>query len=501
MHHTKPSHLRHLNRHIHVIRLSVVRSALITVGSLTGLICWRRLMPAQGSVSLIKRLTNALREAEGQIRHWLPARHTAQVIQKCDALIAAPPERVHDMEVIFNSAPVIMIVVDAERRVHRANRVAIESTGSSEARLRGLRGGEALNCLNASRDPRGCGFSSECGRCQVRQVIDQTFRTRQNSYKRPAQLPLPIGTRDLLISTSLLTSSDEPLALVVIDDETERRQAVAALQERNKQLAQALIDLTDAQQRLVYHERLSAVGEIAAGVAHDFNNILTSIRATAEIAQLDPETPPVLQGDLSQIIRSSDRATSIVRQLLDVRRAVPRPLPVIDLVPLLQETEQLLAHTITLPVRVIWDIAPGAHMVHANPTQIQQVLINLALNARDAMPAGGDLRITLTSQQIAAQVGAGAEDHLPRGTWVCLQVHDTGTGIDPATLPRIFEPFFTTKADGVGTGLGLSQVSGIVQQHAGRIEVASERGWGTRFSIYLPSHDPQVVQDDRVRSM
>jgi signal transduction histidine kinase len=479
MHHTKPSHPSHVNRRVHVIGLSVVRSVLIAIGGL---------IPARRSMSLLKRLTKALPWAVGQIRRWVPARPRAEPSQAHGALIAALQQREHDLEVIFNSAPTMMIVVDAQRRVRRANRAAIEATGSPESHLVSLRGGEALNCLNAAH---GCGFSPQCAHCQVRQTINETFRTCQNSYKRPARLPLPIGMRDLLISTTLLAERDEPLALVIIDDETERRQVVAALQERNQQLAQALVDLTDAQQRLIHHEQMSAVGQVAAGIAHDFNNILTGIRATAELAQLDPQTAPALQDDLSQIIRSSDRATSIVRQLLDVRRASPRPLPIINVVPLLRETELLLAHMITLPVSVMWDLAPGAHMLRANPTQIQQVLINLALNARDAMPTGGELWITLTSHQIAAQVGAGAEDHLPGGAWVCLQVRDTGTGIEPTALPRIFEPFFTTKALGAGTGLGLSQVADIVRQHAGRIEVMSERGWGTRFTIYLPLHDPQ----------
>ncbi|NTW97117.1 MAG: hypothetical protein HGB28_01030 [Oscillochloris sp.] len=448
-----------------------------------------------GSIPLAEGLTIGVLWVLGLIGLWTLQQHAVRTISQREQLIVAQQTREHDLEVIFNSAPVIMIVVDAERRVRRANRVAIESAESPHKQMIGLRGGEVLRCLNASHDPRGCGFSPECANCQLRQVIAQTFHTRQSIYKRQAHMSLPSGMRDLLISTSLLTDLGEPLALVVIDDETERRRATAALQASNQQLGQALADLAETQQSLAHQERLAAVGQIAAGVAHDFNNIMTCIRGSAELIHADPQTPPTIRDDLEVIVRSSDRASSIVRQLLDFSRKSPRQLAVIDLSQLLRETKPLLASSIVHPVRLSWNITPGACLVRADPTQIQQVLINLALNARDAMPSGGDLAITLAERQMIEPVSGYMQSRLPEGSWICLSVSDTGLGIDPAILPQIFDPFFTTKGVGVGNGLGLSQVYGIVRQHAGHITVASRPDQGTRFAIYLPTAETKRRTD------
>jgi two-component system, cell cycle sensor histidine kinase and response regulator CckA len=493
-----PLRLTHSGRHVRVIRLLGVGWTL----SGAGVFAWfDRVHEPIADLALSRSiLLNELliiggAWALGMLTLALIQGFSARTIAERDALIATQQIREHDLEVIFNSAPVIMVVVDSERRVRRANQATIESVGRSEEAIIGLQGGEALRCLNASRDPRGCGFSSACTQCQVRLVIAQTFETHQSIYKRPARLPLPVGTRDLLISTSLLTDLREPLALVVIDDETERLRAAAALQKSNQQLAQALADLADAQQILSHHERLAAVGLLAAGVAHDFNNIMTCIRGSAELLQTDPQTPAVLQRDLEVIIQSSDRASRIVRQLLDFSRKSPRRLGVIDLAQLLGEIRPLLESSITYPVQLSWQIDPGSCPVRADPTQIQQVLINLVLNARDAMPNGGELTISLTTRQMIEDAGEYAQRNLHDADWACLSVADSGEGIDPAIRSRIFEPFFTTKEVGLGTGLGLSQVYGIVRQHAGHITVASQHGQGTRFAIYLPMAGVEQIDD------
>ena len=238
--------------------------------------------------------------------------------------------------------------------------------------------------------------------------------------------------------------------------------------------------------QLQQHERLAAVGQLAAGIAHDFNNIMATIILYAQMASRSPELGERNRERMSVINQQGWHATRLIEQILDFsRRSVSERQP-LDLVPLLKEQVELLKRTLPEIIRIDTVYGAGAHTIDADPTRIQQMLTNLAVNARDAMLGGGTLRIELER----AKVEAGRSPLLPEmepGRWVCLTVSDTGTGISPDVLPHIFEPFFTTKGPGAGSGLGLAQVHGIVGSHGGRIGVDSQPGEATTFTIYLPA--------------
>ena len=250
-----------------------------------------------------------------------------------------------------------------------------------------------------------------------------------------------------------------------------------------------MVDITDQrrlQEELLQSQKMDSLGRLAGGVAHDFNNLLTVIRGFADVlsTQFAEEDPRL--GEVREIRSAADRATSLTRQLLAVSRRQVLVTREVDLNLLIQEMERMLGRVIgeNINIRTV----PGRDLgwVRADPSQLEQVLLNLAVNARDAMPEGG----TLTIESRRRTVGAGREEPSPRGVppgdYVMLSVHDTGVGMDQATQLMIFEPFFTTKPVGEGTGLGLSTVYGIVQQSNGVITVESEPGNGTAICIFLP---------------
>jgi len=235
------------------------------------------------------------------------------------------------------------------------------------------------------------------------------------------------------------------------------------------------------------HERLAAIGQLAAGIAHDFNNILQGIIGFADRLARRPDMPQDARERLRLISEQGQRGAHLVRQILDFsRQSVPRRRPT-DLSAFLQEAGAFLDHLLPEMVHVRLDIQPGRHIINADPAQLQQVLTNLATNARDAMPQGGELTIALRRMTLAP----GEVPPLPTmqpGHWIVLSISDTGIGIPAKALPHIFEPFFTTKAVGKGTGLGLAQAYGIIQQHEGHIDVTSQVGRGTTFTLYFPAY-------------
>ncbi len=266
----------------------------------------------------------------------------------------------------------------------------------------------------------------------------------------------------------------------------DHKKATEALQNSNTQLQIVLSELKQTQEKMVQQERLAAVGQLAAGIAHDFNNILTTILGFAELMQMSPDMPESMQSDLQRISTSSQRAAHLVRQLLDFSRKTIRHPRQFDLSSFTKESVKFFERTIPENIRINLNLAPGDYLIEADPIQLQQVITNLALNARDAMPTGGELRIGLSRVECTDNIHCALCNQPIKGEWVQLKVTDTGSGISADALPRIFEPFFTTKEVGAGTGLGLSQVSGIVAQHQGHIRVESQVGQSTTFTIYLP---------------
>jgi PAS domain S-box-containing protein len=230
--------------------------------------------------------------------------------------------------------------------------------------------------------------------------------------------------------------------------------------------------------------KLEAIGTLAGGVAHDFSNILTGILGYADIIAQEGLAPSAQQ-EIGVIRELSQRAAGLTRQLLAFSRRQPLQTRTVDLNDLIAELTRMLARLIGEHVTQVLSLAPDLVTVRADPGQIEQVIMNLAVNARDAMPDGGTLTIE-TANAVLDEAYAATHAGVTPGEYALVAVSDTGKGMDEATCARIFEPFFTTKGVGEGTGLGLATVYGIVKQHGGNIWVYSEPGCGTTFKIYLP---------------
>jgi signal transduction histidine kinase len=276
-------------------------------------------------------------------------------------------------------------------------------------------------------------------------------------------------------------------------DITERRQAEEALRRSNRRLEATLAQLRETQERMIRQERLAAVGQMAAGLAHEYNNMMATIILFSEIMLRGSGLSSVDRDRISAIHDQGQRAANLTQQILDfARKAILRREKVsveAFLSDLRTRIERMLSDQIKtgliLPSSPLW--------MQVDPERLSQAFINMAINAREAMPDGGAIELGARRLIISPDETPSLPDLRP-GAWVVLSIRDTGTGIDPEVLPHIFEPFFTTHAP-MGTGLGLSQVYGIIKQHDGAIEVVTEPGAGTTFKVYIPALDGTAEED------
>jgi two-component system, cell cycle sensor histidine kinase and response regulator CckA len=254
-------------------------------------------------------------------------------------------------------------------------------------------------------------------------------------------------------------------------------------------------DITARKQleRQFHHaQKMEAIGQLAGGVAHDFNNLLTVIRSYGDLLMQDFPAGGQQCADLEQILKAADAASALTKQLLAFGRQQMVKLEVLDLNAIIDELDKMLRRLIGDDIEYAVVLEHDLSRVEADVGQIQQILMNLMVNARDAMPGGGKLTVATKSARLDEDYSSSLDGGAP-GRYVSIEVTDTGTGMSAEVQARIFEPFFTTKEVGKGTGLGLSTVYGIVQQCRGQIRVESELGRGTTFKIYLPCADQPAL--------
>jgi len=289
---------------------------------------------------------------------------------------------------------------------------------------------------------------------------------------------------DVAYTISPLRGADGAVtgAALVARDVTERNRAEA--------------DRRALEHRLRQSERLESLGQLASGVAHDFNNLLSAIMNYAAFAEQTTEKPEV-RADVQQIQSAAERAARLTRQLLTFARREPAQPQPLDLNAIVDDIRDLLSRSIGVRIELTVDLASDLPAIVADRSQVEQVLLNLAINARDAMPGGGSLTITPGLAELD-QAHCGAHPGARPGRYAELAVTDTGTGISAEVISHIFDPFFTTKPEGQGTGLGLSTVYGIITGAGGSISVDSEQGAGTTFRLTLPAPDETGREIGRV---
>ncbi|TKS63792.1 MAG: hybrid sensor histidine kinase/response regulator [Nitrospira sp.] len=267
-------------------------------------------------------------------------------------------------------------------------------------------------------------------------------------------------------------------ALRELDDRAERKRAEEALRQSEKQFR--------------HSQKMEAVGRLAGGIAHDFNNLLTVIMGYSQVLlkELGPQHP--LRGKTEETLKAGEKAATLIRQLLTFSSKQSLDPKILSLNTAVTSLESLLRRLIGEDIQLVTKLDPTNGRLRADQAQLEQVLANLVVNARDAMPKGGTLTIE-TAQVELTRSPVYQVTPLPPGNYVRLSVSDTGCGMDRKTQSHIFEPFFTTKEEGKGTGLGLSTVFGIVTQSGGAIDVTSRVGHGTRFDLYFPSVESDIL--------
>ncbi len=247
-------------------------------------------------------------------------------------------------------------------------------------------------------------------------------------------------------------------------------------------------DLTEQKRMEAQHlraQRMESIGTLAGGIAHDLNNVFTPIMMSIDLLKLDAESDSARNKILDMILASSRRGANLVRQVLSFARGLDGERVAIRMRSLINELEGIITETFPCNIRIASRVPDNLWPITGDPTQLHQILLNLAVNARDAMPQGGSLTISASNTTLDAQYVGTCGPEAKAGTYVLLQVTDTGSGIPPEVLDRIFEPFFTTNE--IGNGIGLATVHTIVKSHGGFMNVESEIGQGTTFNIYLPA--------------
>ncbi len=307
-----------------------------------------------------------------------------------------------------------------------------------------------------------------------------------------------VAVRIAKVMTAPLAGVARAAERIAEGDRTSRAEVPS--QDEVGQLAQSFNRMVDelqvTQERLIHSQKMQSVGQLAGGVAHDFNNLLTTIMGSADILLFDLPEGHSSREEVQDIQRAGERLAGLTRQLLAFSRKQVTQLEVIDVSQAVADVEKMLRRLLGSGLSFETSLEPNVHPIHADPGQLEQVLVNLVVNAKDAMPEGGALGVETRSIDLSEPLDTRLGEPIPAGSYAVLAVSDTGVGIDDEWLPRIFEPFYTRKAPGKGTGLGLSTVYGIVNEFGGHIDVDSSVGKGTTFTIFFPKTDVEPRDAD-----
>jgi signal transduction histidine kinase/CheY-like chemotaxis protein len=439
------------------------------------------LFAADGSVlGTLELLAPATRGSAEPDRSLIElAGHLAEIAIERDRSRDALARERQLFEQVLDHLPVGVWVLDREGRTTFENPAG-----------RTLWAGSRPNPLEAGERCRGWRADTAAPVAAGEWPASRAVRQGEACLDATLTIELPDGAQKTVIESAvpLRSLAGEVVgAILVSQDVSDRRAADDALRQ--------------SEDRLRHAQKMEAVGQLAGGIAHDFNNLLTGILSYVELIQgeLRPDDP--IRADLDQIRHTGERAAALTRQLLAFsRRQVLQP-RVLSLHAVVSELEPMLRRLLGPVVALEVATDPALAPVLADPSQLEQVLVNLAVNARDAMPSGGTVTISTANIQLGAADDARANG-VRAGAYVTLSVGDTGVGMDVPTQARIFDPFFSTKPTGHGSGLGLSTVYGIVEQSGGHIAVESAPAQGATFTIFLPRHEgaeaaPPAMPDRR----
>jgi two-component system cell cycle sensor histidine kinase/response regulator CckA len=314
---------------------------------------------------------------------------------------------------------------------------------------------------------------TEFVRPDYRPIVFEHYRRQVDARERTSYIEFPAVTRD---KREIWLGQNAWLAIDSNGGYRGMRAVARDIGERRR-----------AEEALLQSQKMEAVGRLAGGIAHDFNNLLTAIRGNAELLMHHLKRDPARVADVEEILHAADRAATMTRQLLAFSRKHTVEAVRLDVNELTENVARLSRRLIGPEIMLEIQAGGTLHPVMADASQLEQLLLNLVLNARDALPDGGRIVVRTANRQLPDNSPESARADVPAGPYVLLQVIDNGVGMDQATQVRIFEPFFTTKEPGRGTGLGLSTVYGIVRQMGGAVTVLSERNQGATFSVFLPA--------------
>ena len=360
---------------------------------------------------------------------------------------------------LFNEAPVGYHEVDAEGRIFRVNRTELEMLGYTAEEMLGQ---SVSKFTVEEKTPQQPVLTNLANIVPSTQGFERTYQRKDGTT-----IPVLIERRVIREANGKVKSIRS-----TIQDITERKRAE---EEREKMQAQ-----------LIQAQKMESIGTLAGGVAHDFNNLLTTIQGYAQLAMMSLKESDSFYENFKEIQQASVRAAKLTRQLLLFSRQQPMDLHSITLNETVDNLMKMLKRLIGEDITVQTDLDPNLWTNMADPGNMEQVIMNLVVNARDAMPEGK--KITIKTENVDIDEGyCEIYKYAHPGKFVCLSVEDIGIGMDKEVIQHIFEPFFTTKGSGKGTGLGLSVVYGIVKQHEGWINVYSEPGRGSVFKVYLPA--------------